>query len=133
MDKILSVSVAAYNVEKFIKQNLDSFTNSEVKEKIEVLVTDDGSKDNTPQIVKEYEQKYPGVVRLIQQPNAGPGSTINSGLKNATGKYFRMVDGDDWVKTENLKLYIDYLENSEADMVVTNYYTYNDSNGDIEK
>lgn len=133
MKKILSISVAAYNIEKFIKQNIESFTCSEVREKIEVLVTDDGSKDNTPNIVKEYEKMYPGVIKLIQQTNAGPGSTINSGLKNATGKYFRMVDGDDWVKTENLEKYIELLETSDADMVITDYCTYNDQNGDIEK
>ena len=72
MEKILSVSVAAYNVENFIRTNLDSFVNSEVREDIEVLVTDDGSKDNTPNIVAEYEEKYPGVVKLIKQKNAGP-------------------------------------------------------------
>lgn len=72
MEKILSVSVATYNVEQFIKQNLDSFVNSEVRDDIEVLVTDDGSKDNTPSIVAEYEEKYPGIVKLIKQKNAGP-------------------------------------------------------------
>jgi len=86
MEKILSVSVAAYNVEKFIEKNLDSFVDSEAKEDIEILVTDDGSKDETTNIVKKYETKYPGVVRLIQQKNAGPGSTVNSGIKHATGK-----------------------------------------------
>lgn len=72
MGKILSVSVASYNVENFIKTNLDSFVNSDVREDIEVLVTDDGSKDNTPKIVAEYEAKYPGVIKLIEQKNAGP-------------------------------------------------------------
>lgn len=72
MGKILSVSVAAYNVEKFIEKNLNSFVNSEVRDKIEVLVIDDGSKDSTPTIVEEYEKVHPGVVRLISQPNAGP-------------------------------------------------------------
>lgn len=121
MKKILSVSVAAYNVEKFIEKNLDSFVDSEIKEDIEVLVTDDGSKDGTTDIVKKYETKYQGVVRLIQQKNAGPGSTVNSGIKHATGKYFRMVDGDDWVDTKNLKKYIEFLKNNDVDMVVTHF------------
>ncbi len=84
MEKILSVSVAAYNVQEFIRTNLDSFVNSEVREDIEVLVTDDGSKDETPNIVSEYETKYPGVVKLIKQKNAGPGSTVNSGINHAS-------------------------------------------------
>lgn len=121
MNKVLSVSVAAYNVEKFIEKNLDSFVNSEVREDIEVLVTDDGSKDTTPDIVSKYEAKYPGVVKLIKQKNAGPGSTVNSGIKNATGKYFRMVDGDDWVDTENLSEYINFLKSNDVDMIITNY------------
>ena len=121
MNKILSISVAAYNVENFIKTNLDSFVNSEVKDDIEVLVTDDESKDETAKIVLEYEKKYPNIVKLIRQKNAGPGSTVNSGIKNATGKYFRMVDADDWVDTKNLKEYIEFLKKHDADMIVTNY------------
>ncbi|MCI9365782.1 MAG: glycosyltransferase family 2 protein [Clostridia bacterium] len=78
MSKILSVSVAAYNVEKFIEKNLDSFVNSEVRDKVEVLVIDDGSKDKTAEIVSVYENKYPGSIRLIKQSNAGPGSTVNN-------------------------------------------------------
>lgn len=133
MKKILSISVAAYNIEKFIRKNLDSFANAEIKDKLEILVTDDGSKDSTPDIVREYEDKYPGIIKLIQQPNAGPGSTINSGLKNATGKYFRMVDGDDWVETKNLKQYVNYLEESNADMIITDYCLYDNSNNTIEQ
>ena len=121
MGKILSISVAAYNVENLIKDNLDSFVNSEVREDIEVIVTDDGSKDSTRDIVKEYEKKYPGIVRLIEQKNAGPGSTVNSGIKHAKGKYFRMVDWDDWVDTKNLKPLIEFLKNNDPDIVVTKY------------
>ena len=89
MQKILSISVAAYNMEKFIRQNLDSFVHSAVAKDIEVLVIDDGSKDATAEIVREYERKYPDTVRLIQQENAGPGSTVNRGMDHATGKYGR--------------------------------------------
>ena len=106
MEKILSVSVAAYNLESMIRQCLDSFIRPEILEKVEVLVTDDGSKDQTREIVAEYEKKYPGSFKLIAQKNAGPGSTVNSGLAHATGKYFRMVDGDDWVNTNEMEAYL---------------------------
>ena len=121
MQKVLSVSVAAYNVEKFIEQCLDSCMEFKAAvdsgvvitakrggrvEHVEadkiVIVTDDGSKDRTSEIVSAYEKKYPGTFRLISQKNAGPGSTVNSGIKHATGKYFRMVDGDDWVNTAQM-------------------------------
>lgn len=75
MQKVLSISVAAYNVEKFIEQCLDSFIDPAILDRVEVLVTDDGSKDRTPEIVSTYEKKYPGTFRLISQKNAGPGST----------------------------------------------------------
>ena len=111
MQKVLSISVAAYNVEKFIEQCLDSFIDPAILDRVEVLVTDDGSKDRTPEIVSAYEKKYPGTFRLISQKNAGPGSTVNSGIKHATGKYFRMVDGDDWVNTAQMGAFLDILEN----------------------
>lgn len=121
MEKILSVSVAAYNLESMIRQCLDSFIRPEILEKVEVLVTDDGSKDQTREIVAAYEKKYPGSFKLIVQKNAGPGSTVNSGLAHATGKYFRMVDGDDWVNANEMEAYLTYLEEHDTDMVCTSY------------
>ena len=121
MGKILSVSVAAYNLESMIRQCLDSFLDKDVLDRVEVLVTDDGSTDHTREIVAEYETKYPGSFKLIAQKNAGPGSTVNSGIAHATGKYFRMVDGDDWVNTSEMPAFLDYLESHDTDMVCTSY------------
>lgn len=121
MNKILSVSVASYNVEIFIKQNIESFLNTSVSSKIEVLIIDDGSKDNTAKIAEEYQNKYPETIRLIKQKNGGPGSTVNTGIRNASGKYFRMVDGDDWVNTSDLEFYINFLEKNDIDVVYTDY------------
>ena len=67
MGKILSVSVAAYNLESMIRQCLDSFLDKDVLDRVEVLVTDDGSTDHTREIVAEYETKYPGSFKLIAQ------------------------------------------------------------------
>lgn len=74
-----------------------------------------------PEIVSTYEKKYPGTFRLISQKNAGPGSTVNSGIKHATGKYFRMVDGDDWVNTAQMGAFLDILEKTNADMVCADH------------
>ena len=130
--KILSVSVAAYNMEKLIRQNLDSFVASRYRDEIEVLVIDDGSKDATPEIAREYEEKYPDTVRLIRQPNAGPGSTVNRGLENARGKYFRMVDADDWVG-DGFDEYVAFLKETDADMVVADYVMTDDKTGEQRK
>ncbi len=127
--KILSISVAAYNLGDMIRDNLDSFVKApkEVLDKIEILVTNDGSTDDTEKIVKEYTKKYPKSVILINQKNQGAGSTVNSGIKHATGKYFKMIDGDDWVETANLESLIEKLENSDADIVLTDMLTYNEA------
>ena len=120
--KILSISVAAYNLSDLIKQCLDSFVSSPMRDYLEVIVTDDGSKDDTREIVKKYEKRYPGIVKLVAQKNSGPGSTVNSGIKHATGKYFRMVDGDDRVFTRNLERLIYFLNENDVDMVLNDYY-----------
>lgn len=133
MKKLISISVAAYNLEKYIKQNLDSFVNAKNKDYIEVLVIDDGSTDKTALIVQEYETKYPNIIKLVKQKNAGPGSTVNNGISKATGKYFRMVDGDDWVNTDNLDYIIEKLKKVDTDIVIANYDVYDDSKKQIVK
>lgn len=121
MEKILTVSVAAYNVEKTIRQTLDSFCQSKYLKEIEILVVNDGSKDNTANIVKEYEIKYPESIRLISKENGGHGSTINTSIAQGTGKYFKVVDGDDWVDAEALDRLIERLRETNADMVINDY------------
>ncbi len=132
MEKLLSISVAAYNLESMIRQCLDSFVDPGILEKVEVLVTDDGSKDHTREIVKEYEDKYPGSFKLIAQKNAGPGSTVNSGIARASGKYFRMVDGDDWVNTKDMPAYLAFLESHDTDMVCTSYCCVDHDTGEMK-
>lgn len=127
--KTLSISVAAYNMEKLIRQNLDSFVSSPAAQDVEVLVVNDGSKDSTAEIVREYERRFPGIVRLIDQPNAGPGSTVNRGLEHAQGKYFRMVDADDWVDA-GFAEYVQALKETSADMVLTDYTMVDDKTGE---
>lgn len=124
MKKILTISVAAYNVEKYIRETLDSILKSKYIDEIEIIVTNDGSKDNTGNIISEYEEKYPNVINYINQENNGAGSTVNNGIKNAKGKYFKMVDGDDWVKTENLDMLIECLKHTEVDAVISNFEFY---------
>ena len=127
MEKYLSVVIPSYNVEKFLNQTLDSFVcDEEIMKKFEVIVVDDGSKDNTAKIGQEYATKYPDTFRVISKENGGHGSTINVGIKNAVGKYFKVVDGDDWVNTEDFVSFIKKLENCESEYVFTNYYEYYD-------
>ncbi|MCQ2798624.1 MAG: glycosyltransferase family 2 protein [Bacilli bacterium] len=97
--KLLSVVVPSYNAEKFLRKNLDSLVKG--GDEVEILVVNDGSKDGTLAIAREYEEKYPGIVIVIDQPNKGHGGGLNSGIAAATGLYFKCVDADDWVDEEN--------------------------------
>ncbi len=120
MEKVLTIVIPTYNMEKYLRNCLDSFI-CENKDLIEVLVVNDGSKDGSLKIAKEYEAKYPDVFKVIDKENGGHGSTINAGLKIAKGKYFKVVDADDWVNTENFSKFVKILETAGQDIVCANY------------
>ncbi len=122
--KTLTISVAAYNIEKTIRQCLDSMVGTGCEKDIEILIIDDGSSDRTAEIGKDYEKRYPGTIRLISKENGGHGSTVNVGIKEAKGKFFRPVDGDDWLKTENIDSFINRLKQERSDIVLCNYESY---------
>lgn len=130
MEKILSITIPSYNVEKYLEQTLDSFVADDILDDIEVLIVDDGSQDSTADIGKRYEEKYPDSFRVISKENGGHGSTINRGVQECAGKYFKVVDGDDWVDTEAFRELVKKLRKCDADYVVTNYYEVNDQTGE---
>lgn len=129
MGKILTVVIPAYNVEKYLRDTLNSFVSNAILDDVEILIVNDGSQDSTAVIAKEYESKYPQTFRLINKENGGHGSTINRGIQEATGKYFKVVDGDDWVNTTDFVKLISNLYNESADYVVTKYYKVNEQTG----
>lgn len=95
-------------------------------EDVEILIVNDGSKDRTAEIGKEYEEKYPGIVKLINKENGGHGDAVNAGLSHASGKYFKVVDSDDWVDRISLMKILNVLKNfeeeeQEVDMLIANY------------
>ena len=129
--KVLSISIAAYNVAATLRECIDPFLKSGVMDALDIMVVDDGSKDNTAEIAKEYAEKYPQSIRLISKENGGWGSTVNTGIQNAVGKFFRQLDGDDYYKPENMKDYIEFLQATEADMVLAPYIEFSDATGEI--
>ena len=125
---ILTIAIPAYNVEQYIEKCLDSILRTSNVEEIEILVVNDGSKDKTAEIVEKYEKITNGIVRLINKENGGHGSTINVSIEQAKGKYYRLVDGDDWVDNENLAKLVEILKNTDADVVLTKgSYEYTNS------
>ena len=121
-EKILTVSVAAYNMSAYIAQCLDSCMCGDLMEKLEVLVVDDGSKDDTGEIAERYVAKYPSTFRLLRKENGGYGSTVNLSMSVAQGKYFRLLDADDWFAAGSLEILLPVLEDCDDDLIVTPMY-----------
>ena len=126
MEKIITICVCAYNVEAFLSRALDSCLIEE-REKLEVLIMDDGSTDRTGEIADQYAEKYPETFVHVKKENGGWGSNLNLAVRMASGKYFKELDADDWFIKENLQKLLDTLKESDADMILTDHvYCYPD-------
>lgn len=118
-DIILTVVVPVYNTEKYIEKCLDSLYKAKIK-KMEVLVINDGSTDNSERVIHKCMEKYHNFIRYIKQENRGLGNVRNVGMKNAKGKYIASIDSDD---TINKKFFIEalpYLEKN-VDIIVCDW------------
>lgn len=130
--KLLTVTVPCYNSQDYMRHCIESLLPG--GERVEILIIDDGSKDDTGRIADAYAEKYPTIVRVIHQENGGHGEGINQGLRHAAGTYFKVVDSDDWL-SDDFPAFLDLLEQCEArggvDLAVTNYYyVHSDGIGD---
>lgn len=134
MQKLLTIVVPVYKVEPYINKCLDScliFKTNEQGEKVldgelmnqlEVIIVNDGTPDQSAEMSREYVKRYPQTFRQIDKENGGHGSAWNVGLKEATGKYLRFLDSDDWLT--NLDEFMKKLATTDADIVQTNYQRY---------
>lgn len=120
--KILSIIIPTYNMEALLPRCLDSLVAARgAEEGLEAIVVNDGSKDNSLQVAQDYQKRYPGIVTIIDKPNGNYGSTINAALPIAKGKYVKVLDSDDWFDTDVLSTYLNVLEETDADMVITHF------------
>ena len=122
--KILSIAVPCYNSQEYMRKCVDSLLKG--GEDVEILIVDDGSKDDTLKIARDYEEKYPTIVKAIHQENGGHGEAVNAGIRNATGLYFKVVDSDDWVNKEAyvqiLKTLYELLRGPQTvDLLISNF------------
>ena len=122
--KLLTVAIPCYNSEEYMEKSIRSALNG--GEKVEVLIIDDGSTDSTLKIAKKYEKKFPDIVRVIHQENGGHGDAVNTGIKNATGIYFKVLDSDDVLGKKAMAKVLAFLEKAvendmDIDMVITNF------------
>lgn len=119
--KILTIVVPVYNTELYLRRCLDSVLLLPILDDIEVIAVNDESKDNSLAILKEYEAKFPTTVKVIDKENGGHGSTINAALKVANGKYFRVLDSDDWFNCTDFIEFVKRLKTENCDVVITDY------------
>lgn len=116
--KLLSIIIPVYKVENYIRKCLDSLIVSPIyMEKMDVLIVNDGTPDNSAEISREYVKRFPGVFRQIDKENGGHGSVWNLGVKEAYGKYTKFLDSDDWL--ENVEQMMEKLDNCDADLIIT--------------
>ena len=123
--KLLTFAVPCYNSAEYMRKCIESLLPG--GDEVEILIVDDGSqKDNTLEIAREYETKYPRICRAIHQENGGHGEAVNTGLRNAAGIFFKVVDSDDWVDPEAYREVLAtlrrFVQNNETlDMLLTNF------------
>jgi len=127
--KQLTIAVPAYNAERWLGQCLDSMVGKDPR--LEVVVVDDGSTDGTGTLAAQYVERYPKHVRLISKTNGGHGSGINCAVKEADGRYFKVIDADDWIVRDNLTPLLDALERTEVDAIITGYHTIHEVSGKV--
>lgn len=127
--KYISFVVPCYNSEAYMEHCINSLLVG--KEDVEIIIVDDGSKDKTGKIADDYQKKYPSIVKVIHQENGGHGAGIMAGLKAATGKYFKVVDSDDWADKKAYKALLKEIKHIDSDLIIMNYvYTYTDGRKD---
>lgn len=122
--KLLSIAIPCYNSSAYMRKCIDSLLPG--GEDVEIIIVNDGSKDNTPDIAEEYRERFPSIIKVVNKENGGHGSAVNSGIEHATGLYFKVVDSDDWV---NQSAYIQILstlkelvkDGKSVDMLISNF------------
>lgn len=120
-EPILSVVIPTYNMVSLLSRCVDSLLQPSIMERLEVIIVNDGSQDASIAVARWYADKYPKIVSVIDKENGGHGSCINAGIRAAKGRYYKLVDSDDWLDPLALIQHIHLLDKTDADMVVTNY------------
>ena len=122
--KILSIGIPCYNSMEYMDHAIESLL--VCKEDIEIIIVNDGSKDKTDEIGKMYQEKYPDTIKYVYQENGGHGQAVNTGLKNSTGLYYKVLDSDDWFDSDVFVRVVKKLKelekaNAPVDLFIVNY------------
>ncbi|MGI6045721.1 MAG: glycosyltransferase family 2 protein [Eggerthellaceae bacterium] len=126
--KTITFAVPCYNSAEYMDKCIESLLACESRrDDIEIILVDDGStKDDTPAICDRWQEKYPDIIRAVHQENAGHGGAVNRGLAEASGRYFKVVDSDDWLDKDAMCTIMNFLRpqselENPVDLVIGNY------------
>ena len=117
----VSVIVPVYNVEKYIKKCLESLLNQTLQD-IEIIIVNDGSKDNSVQIINNYINKYPNKIIYLEKENGGLSDARNFGIKYASGEYIAFLDSDDYAEKDTYQKMCELAKKENSDMVECDFY-----------
>ena len=112
--KLVSVIIPAYNIERYISRCLDSIM-AQTYNNLEIIVIDDGSKDQTAEILDDYQKRDSRII-VVHKENGGVSSARNNGLDIATGDYISFVDGDDLIESNMYEILVKILEKEKTDI-----------------
>ena len=116
--KYITFAIPCYNSEAYMEKAINSILPA--GEDVEILIVNDGSPDRTKKIGKQYAERFPSIVRVINKENGGHGDAVNSGLSQASGKYFKVVDSDDWVDEDSLMKLLEVIKGFVSEVVSSN-------------
>lgn len=131
MEELVSIIVPIYNVEQYLEKCIDSIL-SQTYKNIEVILVNDGSKDRSGMIAKNYAEKDPRI-KYIEQENQGQGKARNVGIENAKGKYVAFVDSDDTIDKKMIERMIEKLTDENLDIVFCDYIRKDDQGNELER
>lgn len=131
MSPVVSIIIPSYNMEALLPQCLDSLMQYGSDGRLEAIVVNDGSKDSTSSVAHAWQERYPHCITVLDKANGHYGSTINAALPVARGRYVKVLDADDRFDPRAVSGYLDALEGTDADMVVTHFSIFH-SDGSVE-
>ena len=123
-EKLLTIAIPCYNSQDYLARAMKSILIGD--NRIEIIIVDDGSTDSTPELADNYAKKYPDIVRVIHKENGGHGDAVMTGLAAALGKYYKVLDSDDWLNRRALAAVMNFIAENEAidnsfDMIISDY------------
>ena len=125
--KTITFAIPCYNSAEYMDKCIESILACDNGYgDIEILIVNDGSTDATPQKADEWHERYPNIIYAIHKPNGGHGSAVNAGLASARGRYYKVVDSDDWLDKDAMSVILPYLRRQSelrdaTDLVIANY------------